>query len=111
VHCALPLLGYYRSPISSEIALVAHIVAPGVEIQQAMTEVRAQVNEETNKGQLPWGHTNLIGSVYLNPAEAPKANAGPARPMRPRRAFPLRATTKSSSSSGVPSETPTSRKS
>ena len=33
-----------------------------------MTEVRAQVNEETNKGQLPWGHTNLIGSVYLNPA-------------------------------------------
>jgi Putative peptidoglycan binding domain len=40
-----------------------------------MTEVRAQVNEETNKGQLPWGHTNLIGSVYLNPAAAPAANA------------------------------------
>src|SRR5215510_12976818 len=39
-----------------------------------MTEVRAQVNEETNKGQLPWGHTNLIGSVYLNPA-APPAQA------------------------------------
>jgi len=37
--------------------------APGVEIQQAMTQVRAQVNEETNKNQLPWGHTNLIGSV------------------------------------------------
>src|ERR1700692_65628 len=49
-------------------ALIAHIPTPGVEIQQAMTEVRAQVNEETNKGQLPWGHTNLIGSVYLNPA-------------------------------------------
>src|ERR1700681_3151182 len=45
-------------------ALIAHITSPGVEIQQAMTEVRAQVNEETNKGQLPWGHTNLIGSVY-----------------------------------------------
>jgi hypothetical protein len=52
-------------------ALIAHITTPGVEIQQAMTEVRAQVNEETNKGQLPWGHTNLIGSVYLNPAAAP----------------------------------------
>jgi uncharacterized caspase-like protein len=52
-------------------ALMAHIAAPGVEIQQAMTEVRAQVNEETNKGQLPWGHTNLIGSVYLNPAAPP----------------------------------------
>ena len=36
-----------------------------------MTKVRAQVNEETSKGQLPWGHTNLIGSVYLNPAKAP----------------------------------------
>jgi Putative peptidoglycan binding domain len=51
-------------------ALVANIVAPGVEIQQAMTKVRAQVSEETNKSQLPWGHTDLIGSVYLNPASA-----------------------------------------
>jgi hypothetical protein len=51
-------------------ALMANIAAPGVEIQQAMTKVRAQVNEETNKGQLPWGHTNLIGSVYLNPVPA-----------------------------------------
>jgi hypothetical protein len=38
-----------------------------------MTKVRAQVNEETNKGQLPWGHTNLIGTVYLNGAPAPAA--------------------------------------
>src|ERR1700752_2319097 len=53
-------------------ALISHITQPGIEIQQAMTEVRAQVNEETNKGQLPWGHTNLIGSVYLNPAAPPK---------------------------------------
>ena len=52
-------------------ALIANIAQPGVEIQQAMTAVRAQVNEETNKGQLPWGHTNLIGAVYLNPAAAP----------------------------------------
>jgi peptidoglycan hydrolase-like protein with peptidoglycan-binding domain len=51
-------------------ALLANIAQPGVEIQQAMTKVRAQVNEETSKGQLPWGHTNLIGSVYLNPAKA-----------------------------------------
>ena len=70
-------------------ALIANIATPGVEIQQAMTKVRAQVNEETNKNQLPWGHTNLIGSVYLNPAPAaagstveapntPAAVAGPA---------------------------------
>ena len=51
-------------------ALLANISQPGVEIQQAMTKVRAQVNEETSKGQLPWGHTNLIGTVYLNPAKS-----------------------------------------
>src|SRR5246500_5719156 len=59
-------------------ALISHITQPGLEIQQAMTEVRAQVNEETNKGQLPWGHTNLIGTVYLNPAAAKQANAATA---------------------------------
>jgi uncharacterized caspase-like protein len=52
-------------------ALISNIAKPGVEIQQAMTRVRAQVNEETNKNQLPWGHTNLIGEVYLNPQAAP----------------------------------------
>ncbi|WP_024513811.1 caspase family protein [Bradyrhizobium sp. Tv2a-2] len=67
-------------------ALVANIARPGVEIQQAMTKVRAQVNDETNKNQLPWGHTNLTGSVYLNPvgipAEKPAetANVAPAAP-------------------------------
>lgn len=59
-------------------ALIANIATPGVEIQQAMTKVRAQVNEETNKGQLPWGHTNLIGSVYLNGAPAPATANGAA---------------------------------
>src|SRR5471032_1858518 len=61
-------------------ALISHITTPGVEIQQAMTEVRAQVNEETNKGQLPWGHTNLIGAVYLNPAAKPAPGAVAAAP-------------------------------
>ncbi|MBR0789277.1 caspase family protein [Bradyrhizobium manausense] len=59
-------------------ALIDNITKPGVEIQQAMTSVRAQVNEETHKGQLPWGHTNLIGAVYLNQAPATQvANAAP----------------------------------
>jgi hypothetical protein len=58
-------------------ALMANIAKPGIEIQQAMTQVRAQVNEETNKGQLPWGHTNLIGSVYLNGGAAPATAAVP----------------------------------
>jgi len=56
-------------------ALLANIATPGVEIQQAMTKVRAQVNEETSKNQLPWGHTNLIGTVYLNPTAVPSVEA------------------------------------
>jgi hypothetical protein len=50
-------------------ALMANIVAPGIEIQQAMTKVRFQVQDET-KSQLPWGHTNLTGPVFLNPLQA-----------------------------------------
>jgi uncharacterized caspase-like protein len=61
-------------------ALIAHITEPGIEIQQAMTEVRAQVSDETSKGQLPWGHTNLTGSVYLNPAAPPPAPTAAAAP-------------------------------
>src|SRR5471032_129712 len=61
-------------------ALMANLTKPGVEIQQAMTQVRAQVNEETNKGQLPWGHTNLIGAVYLNPAAAGAVTEAPNTP-------------------------------
>jgi len=56
-------------------ALIANIASPGLEIQQAMTKVRAQVNDETNKAQLPWGHTNLTGTVFLNPAAATALNA------------------------------------
>ena len=59
-------------------ALMANIASPGVEIQQAMTKVRAQVNEETSKNQLPWGHTNLIGTVYLNPAPVVSGSAAEA---------------------------------
>jgi uncharacterized caspase-like protein len=54
-------------------ALIANIAAPGVEIQQAMTKVRAQVSQETKGKQTSWGHTNFpaTAAVYLNPAAAP----------------------------------------
>ena len=56
-------------------ALLAHIATPGLEIQQAMTRVRAQVSEETKKQQLPWGHTNLTGVVFVNPVITPAGAA------------------------------------
>lgn len=48
-------------------ALLDNIAAPGVEIQQAMTQVRMAVADETKGRQLPWGKTDLVGSIYLNP--------------------------------------------
>ncbi len=60
-----------HSPFTN--ALLAHLPEKGIEIQQVMTEVRAEVHEQTNNGQLPWGNTNLIGAVYLNGAPAPAA--------------------------------------
>ena len=91
-------------------ALMANIATPGIEIQQAMTKVRAQVNEETNKGQLPWGHTNLIGTVYLNQAAAPAATAAaPSQPAGGCVGIP--AVRRSKSNSGARSRNPTSRKS
>jgi uncharacterized caspase-like protein len=61
-------------------ALLANIAAPGVEIQEAMTKVRAQVNEETNGGQNSWEHSSgLDGTTYLNPTAAPAKNPTPAK--------------------------------
>ena len=56
-------------------ALISHITQPGVEIQHAMTEVRAQVSDETGKAQVPWSRTSLTRAVYLNPVAAPAPNA------------------------------------
>jgi uncharacterized caspase-like protein len=61
-------------------ALVNNITQPGVEIQQAMTKVRAEVNDDTDKKQMPWGNTNLIGNVYLNPAAPTDSKANDAKP-------------------------------
>jgi uncharacterized caspase-like protein len=57
-------------------ALLDHLTEPGVEIQQVMTEVRADVHERTNNAQLPWGHSNLLGTVYLNPKAPAPVGAG-----------------------------------
>jgi uncharacterized caspase-like protein len=51
-------------------ALLANIAVSGVEIQQAMSRVRAQVSDETNGRQSSWGRSNLSGPVYLNPLPA-----------------------------------------
>jgi uncharacterized caspase-like protein len=56
-------------------ALLENIAVPGVEIGEMMTKVRARVAELTNKNQMPWGSSNLITLVYLNPKPPAPAEA------------------------------------
>ena len=52
-------------------ALLAEIDAPGVEINQMMTRVRARVYASTGQDQLPWTNSALLGEFYFVPGDAP----------------------------------------
>src|SRR5215470_13435955 len=65
-----------HSPFTN--ALLKNLAEPGVEIRHALTKVRAQVSEATNKQQLPWENTNLTGFFYMNQEiAAPAPATGP----------------------------------
>jgi Caspase domain len=46
-------------------ALLKNMVTPGLEIQQMMTRVKADVYAETKEAQEPWHNTSLRSDVYL----------------------------------------------
>jgi formylglycine-generating enzyme required for sulfatase activity len=52
-----------NSPFTT--ALLRHLPSPGVEINAAMTRVRAEVFAETEERQRPWTTTSLLHDVYL----------------------------------------------
>ena len=56
-----------NSPFSA--ALSRHIGTPGLEVQQMLTRVRAEVVGATRRQQVPWSNSSLLGEVYL--AEKP----------------------------------------
>jgi tetratricopeptide (TPR) repeat protein len=51
------------SPFST--ALVRHLGTPGIEVQQMLTRVRAEVVAATKGQQVPWSNSSLLGEVYL----------------------------------------------
>lgn len=53
--------GYYTE------ALLKHISAPRTDIETVFKRVREELSVTTNGSQIPWEHTSLIGSFYLNP--------------------------------------------
>lgn len=52
-----------NSPFSA--ALSRHIGTPGLEVQQMLTRVRAEVVSTTRSRQVPWSNSSLLGEVYL----------------------------------------------
>jgi tetratricopeptide (TPR) repeat protein len=51
------------SPFS--LALSHHIGTPGLEVQQMLTRVRAEVVTTTRGKQVPWSNSSLLGELYL----------------------------------------------
>jgi tetratricopeptide (TPR) repeat protein len=52
-----------NSPFST--ALSKHMATPGLELQQMLTRVRADVVATTNNQQVPWSNSSLLGEVFL----------------------------------------------
>jgi uncharacterized caspase-like protein len=52
-----------NSPFSA--ALSRHIGTPGLEVQQMLTRVRAEVVAVTKNKQVPWSNSSLLGEVFL----------------------------------------------
>lgn len=48
-------------------ALLSHIVAPGQTVEEVFKQVREQVTAATQKRQIPWESTAVIGNFYFVP--------------------------------------------
>jgi uncharacterized caspase-like protein len=57
-------------------ALARHLTTPGLEIQSALTRVRAEVSDATKGAQRPWHNASLARELFLGGA-APKATVQP----------------------------------
>lgn len=58
-------------------ALARHLTTPGLEIQSALTRVRADVSEATGGAQHPWHNASLSREVFIGGESAAQAVAAP----------------------------------
>ena len=64
-----------HSPFTA--SLLAHIETPGLEIGQLLKKVRADVIGATDRAQVPWDHSSLVGDFYFVAPTAPQAPVAP----------------------------------
>ena len=58
-------------------ALLKYIRTPGLEVRQMISRVRAEVLAATQKKQVPWDNSSLLGDVYLVGARSCKSAGQP----------------------------------
>lgn len=68
-----------HSPFTA--SLLAHIETPGLEIGQLLKKVRADVIGATDRAQVPWDHSSLVGDFYFVPPAAPQPAPSAADPV------------------------------
>jgi uncharacterized caspase-like protein len=56
-----------HSPFTS--ALLKHLATPGIEVNQMLTRVRVDVVAATERAQVPWVNSSLMGEIYLTGGE------------------------------------------
>ena len=64
-----------HSPFTA--ALLKHIEAPGLTVQQVLNAVRADVKAATHGRQVPWESSALEGDFYFAPVAAPRVATAP----------------------------------
>ena len=67
-----------HSPFTA--SLLAHIETPGLEIGQLLKKVRSDVIGATDKAQVPWDHSSLVGDFYFVPPHGCAGVPGRRRP-------------------------------
>ncbi len=70
-----------HSPFTS--ALLDHIATPGLEVRMILSRVREEVLEQTNKQQVPWDSSSLLGEFYFKLALPPVAAPAPTSKPKP----------------------------
>lgn len=70
-----------NSPFTA--ALAEHIATPGVDIGVAMRRVRETVIAATERRQVPWDHSSLVGDVVLVPVAVRPVQPPPAEQQPP----------------------------
>lgn len=62
-----------NSPFTT--ALLKYLRTPGLEVRQLMTRVRQDVIAATDRAQVPWDHSSLVGDFYFVPPATTPAEA------------------------------------